>query len=182
DVCSSDLLRHALHLSLGGVHGLNSANNTVDLVFVVLTRHTDQMVAQLAYWHLVFAVTDVDLIDRHATGELIDAALKLRHHRLEAVLIAFCNKDHARVADNAVNDVLLAGHRNALLDLPCHTNGVFELVIQCPAGHTRLVFHALVHIAFQAAGENDHGYEETNAQPQNEHEPLAVKEQANEEK
>src|SRR5699024_11280043 len=33
-------LGHALHLSLGGVHGLNSANNTVDLVFVVDRKST----------------------------------------------------------------------------------------------------------------------------------------------
>src|SRR5699024_736673 len=116
-------LGHALHLSLGGVHGLNSANNTVDLVLVVLTRHTDQVVAQLAYWPLGSAGTDAHLMDREATGELIDAALRLRHGRLQTVLVAFCNKGHAGVADNAVNDVLLAAHRNALPDLPCHTNG-----------------------------------------------------------
>ena len=106
------------------------------------------MVAQLGNRHLVLAGADVDLIDRHATGNLVHALFQLVQGGAKAVLIAFAHEDDARIADDPVNKILLAGGGDAGLYGPHDADGIAQLLLQGPTGGAGLVFDALVHIAF----------------------------------
>ena len=135
-----------------GIHGFDAADVFIGFVFIEVARKLHDLIAQLGNRNLIFAVAYENLVDRNATGDLVHAFFELVEGGTYAVLITLANENDAGVADDAVDKILLAGGGHAGLYGPHDAYGIAQLLLQCPAGSTRLVFHALVHIALKAAG------------------------------
>ena len=145
-------LGHARGGTRHGIHGFDAADVFIGLVLIEVARQLHDLIAQLGNGNLVFAVADEDLVDGNAAGDLVYALLKLVEGRAHAVLIALAHEDDAGIADDAVDKILLAGSGHTGLYGPDDAHGIAQLLLECPARSTRLVFHALVHIALKAAG------------------------------
>ena len=164
-----------------GIHGFDAADVFIGLVFIEVARKLHDLIAQLGNRNLVLAVAHEDFVDGNAAGDLVYTLLQLVQGGADTVLIALAHEDDAGVADDAVDKILLAGGGHTGLYGPHDAHGIAQLLLQRPAGSARLVLHALVHIALKAAGKEEHGEQRADAQAEDEHEPLAVKKQANEE-